>query len=166
MTGHREYAIQAIRFSALDYLPKPVHPDELKEALERYHGKQKNTRFREQLSEQFLHNLAQEEVSSFKLSLSQGDRCYFIAPKEVSHCLADRNYTEVFTKDGRKFLLAKTLGILEEMLSTHEFIRINRSALVNSDVISHLQGSEVVMKDGQVMEVSRRRMKELKEKLS
>jgi len=162
VTGFQRYAIQAIRFSALDYLPKPVQPDELAFALERFkerHGTQVD---RASVQEQFLTNIAQPEVQAFRLTIPHGDRTFFVAPTEVERCIADRNYTWVHLVHDRRYLLARTLKEFEEMLAPFGFLRINRSALVRRDTIIRLHDGHAELTDGGKIEVSRRRLSELK----
>lgn len=159
-TGFQRYAIQAIRFSALDYLLKPVQPDELAAALSRY-AERHPTKDREAVQQQFLENIGQRDEQAMKLTLTTGDRTWFIPPAEVSHCTADDNYTELHVQDGRRFVSARTLKEYEEMLAPLGFIRIHRSALVNRRMIAHIDGHEVVMHDQARLEVSRRKRPEV-----
>lgn len=162
VTGFQRYAIQAIRFSALDYLPKPAQPDELAFALERYMERHAATLNRATVQEHFLENIAQQKVEAFRLTIPHGDRTFFVAPTEVERCMADRNYTWVHLVHDRRYLLARTLKEFEEMLSPFGFLRINRSALVRKDTILRLHDGHAELKDGEKLEVSRRRWPELK----
>ncbi len=167
VTGFQRYAIQAIRFSALDYLPKPAQPDELAFALERYTERHADGPIgigmdRAKVQEQFLENIAQKETHSFRLTIPHGDRTFFVAPNEVERCMADRNYTWVHLVHNRRYLLARTLKEFEEMLTPFGFLRINRSALVRKDTILRLHDGHAELKDGEKLEVSRRRWPELK----
>jgi len=159
-TAFQRYAIQAIRFSALDYLLKPVQPDELEAAMQRYRD-QHPSHDRSAVQQQFLANIGQPEISAMKLTLSVGDRVYFIAPDEVSHCVADDNYTELRLEDGRHFVSARTLKDYEDMLAPLGFLRVHRSSLVNRTTISHVDQGHVVLKDGARIEMSRRKRDEV-----
>jgi two-component system LytT family response regulator len=162
VTGFQRYAIQAIRFSALDYLPKPAQPDELAFALERYTERHVSDLDRATVQEQFLTNIAQQEAKDFRLTIPHGDRTFFVAPNEVERCMADRNYTWVHLVHDRRYLLARTLKEFEEMLAPFGFLRLNRSALVRKDTIVRLHDGHAELKDGEKLEVSRRRWVELK----
>jgi two-component system LytT family response regulator len=166
VTGFQRYAIQAIRFSALDYLPKPVQTDELASALERFKERHAAPLDRASVQEQFLANIAQPEAQAFKLTIPHGDRTFFVAPTEVERCIADRNYTWVHLVHDRRFLLARTLKEFEEMLTPFGFLRINRSALVRRDTIIRLHDGHAELTDGGKIEVSRRRWSELKRTLA
>ena len=161
VTGFQRYAIQAIRFSALDYLPKPAQPEELAAALERYHQRHDDLD-RAKVQEQFLANIAQQEAKDFRLTIPHGDRTFFVAPTEVERCMAERNYTWVHLVHDRRYLLARTLKEFEEMLAPFGFLRINRSDLIRKDMIVRLHDGQAELKDGVRLEVSRRRWPELK----
>jgi two-component system, LytTR family, response regulator len=159
-TGFQRYAIQAIRFSALDYLLKPVQPDELKASLDRF--KQRHPeRDRSALQQQFLSNIGQRDEHAMKLTLTSGDRTYFITPAEVTHCTADDNYTELHTGDGKRFVSARTLKDYEDMLVPLGFLRVHRGTLVNKALITHLDDGHVVLTNKLRIEISRRKKEEV-----
>ena len=159
-TAFQRYAIHAIRFSALDYLLKPVQPDELEAALQRYRDWHPSSD-RKAVQRQFLANIGQTDISAMKLTLSVGDNVYFIAPTEVTHCVADDNYTELRLGDGRHFVSARTLKDYEDMLAPLGFLRVHRSTLVNRSTISHVDQGHVVLNDGARIEISRRKRDEV-----
>ena len=159
-TAFQRYAIQAIRFSALDYLLKPVQPDELSAALNRFRERHP-LNDRTAVQQQFLANIGQQDISAMKITLSMGDRVYFIAPAEVTHCVADDNYTELHLGDGRHFVSARTLKDYEDMLAPLGFLRVHRSTLVNRTTISHVDQGHVVLNDGARIELSRRKREEV-----
>lgn len=162
-TGFQRYAIQAIRFSALDYLLKPVQPDELSAALQRF--KLRHPQQRDVVQQQFLSNVGQGDEKAMKLTLTHGDRTYFIAPSDISHCTADDNYTELHTSDGHRFVSARTLKDYEDMLQPMGFLRVHRSQLVNKAKITHLDDGHVVLVNGIRVEISRRKREEVKKAL-
>ncbi|MBK9273923.1 MAG: response regulator transcription factor [Flavobacteriales bacterium] len=164
-TGFQRYAIQAIRFSALDYLLKPVQPDELAEALRRYRSKHPDGD-RATLQRQFLENIRQRDEQHLKLTLTTGDRTYFVAPAELSHCTADDNYTQLHTVDGRRYVSARTLKDYEDMLAPLGFLRVHRSALVNKAQIDHVDAGHVVLRSDVRVEVSRRKKEEVMKALA
>lgn len=160
-TAFQRYAIQAIRFSALDYLLKPVQPDELHAALQRFQQRHPPSALRTQVQQQFIANLNEPDERAMKLTLSIGDRTYFVPPAQVTHCTADDNYTELHLEDGRRFVSARTLKDYEEMLSPIGFLRVHRSALVNRAAISHVDHAHVVLKNAARIEISRRKREEV-----
>lgn len=162
-TAFSKYAIQAIRFSAIDFLLKPVQPDELQEAFKRFLSQPKEVERRQRLYEHLFENLNAKSETSFKLSLSKGNRQYFISPKEIYYCKADDNYTKLYLKDDTSFLITKTLKEVDEMLQEHNFIRTHKSSLVNKAyVVSLKNDSLVLLSNNAEIEISRRRLQEVK----
>lgn len=163
-TGSSQHAIQAIRFSALDYLMKPVLGDELRAAIDRHLSKRGiSAEDRSQL----LHNIAQPDERTMKLTLTSGDRSYFIPPGDVVWCEADVNYTNLHLADERRFVSARTLKDYEDMLTPLGFLRTHRSYLVNRAHIDHLDKSGyVVLRNGRKVEVASRRREEVAKALS
>lgn len=159
-TAFSRYAIQALRFSALDYLLKPVQPDELNAALDRFNSEQHTIHDREAIQRQAVSNLKQVDEMGLKLTLTSGDRSYFVAPSEISHCSADGNYTELHLTDGRRFISARTLKEYEEMLTPWGFLRVHRSALVNRTSVSHVEERHLVLTNHVRIEMSRRKRQE------
>lgn len=159
ITGSSRHAIQAIRFSALDYLVKPVLGDELRAAIERHLAKRGSTQTEQQ---HLLHNIAQPDERTMKLTLTSGDRSYFVDPAEVVWCEADVNYTNLHLNDERRFVSARTLKDYEDMLTPLGFLRTHRSYLVNRAHVDHLDRSGfVVLRNGRRVEVASRRREEV-----
>ncbi|MBP7408785.1 MAG: response regulator transcription factor [Flavobacteriales bacterium] len=155
ITGSQHHAIQAIRFSALDYLMKPVLGDELRAAIDRHLAKRGIVPDEQK---QLLHNVAQPDERTMKLTLTSGDRSYFVDPAEVVWCEADVNYTNLHLQDERRFVSARTLKDYEDMLTPLGFLRTHRSYLVNRAHVDHLDRSGfVVLRNGRRVEVASRR---------
>lgn len=158
ITGNSQHAIQAIRFSALDYLMKPVLGDELRAAIDRHIAKRSSNA---EVQTQLLHNLAQPDQRTMKLTLTHGDRTYAIAPAEVAWCQADDNYTALHLADDRRFVSARTLKDYDEMLSPHGFLRVHKSSLVNRKHVEGVEEGHVRLRNGTRVEISRRRLEEV-----
>jgi len=158
-TGSSRHAIQAIRFSALDYLMKPVLGDELRAAVDRHLTKRGTS---PDAQTQLLQNIAQPDERTMKLTLTSGDRSYFVEPADVVWCEADVNYTNLHLNDDRRFVSARTLKDYEDMLTPLGFLRTHRSYLVNRAHIDHLDKSGfVVLRNGRRVEVASRRKDEV-----
>lgn len=159
-TSHQHYAVQAIRFSALDYLLKPVQTDELRSAIDRFLERKGGTS--PLVKEHFLHNIAERKEQALKLTLTHGDRTHAVPPEDIAWCEAERNYTALHLLDERRFVSARTLKDYDEMLTPFGFIRVHKSALVNR---RHVEGIDreghVLMRNGARVEISRRRMEEV-----
>lgn len=158
ITSFDQYAIRAIRYSALDYLLKPVKADELRQALARFvaQGTARGGRI-EHLVEQ---RRAKEPHASIVIVTRHGDR--HLRTKEVLRCEADSNYTVFHLHNGERLVASYTLANYEEFLLGNEFLRIHRSHMVNVRHVTSLdRDGRVLLRDGTVLEVSRRRSAEV-----
>ena len=157
-TAHNEYAVQAIRFSALDYLLKPIDAGELKAAITRFEEKHKTKTDKEALYENLLSNLQLKEELNFKLAIPTLEKTWFISPQELVRCEGESNYTWFYLTGNRKILASRTMKEYAEILMNHHFIRIHKSHLVNKKFIDYFSNEgAVVMKDKLKLPVSRQR---------
>ncbi|MCB0543045.1 MAG: response regulator transcription factor [Lewinellaceae bacterium] len=165
-TAHDQYAIKAIRFSALDYLLKPVDPDELQAAVSRHLEKKEERPQRQELYRNFVSNLHAPRDNEFKLAIPTADGTYFFQTKEIIRCQADRNYTVFHLTGPRRFVASRTLGEYDEILNEHGFLRVHKSHLVNLDFIDNFMGKDYIrLYDKTEIEVARRRKDDVKSAL-
>lgn len=148
ITAHEEYAVKAIKFSALDYLLKPVDPEELKNATEKA---LKTLAFKKQESqfEALQNNILPN--SKKRLVLKTQESVFVVELEQIIRCEADKNYTTFFLNGGKKIIVSRTLKEYEILLSTYNFLRVQQSHLINLDFIERYDkanGGIVVMKDG------------------
>ena len=167
-TAYNQYAIQAIRFSALDYLLKPVDPDELRAAVERYMEKQKPTAEKKELFENLVQNIGKKAVKDFRLAVPSSEGVFFFTLNEILRLEADRNYTFIHLTNKKPFIASKTLKYFEEMLDEFGFIRTHKSHLVNPVHVVRLSHDHehVFLTDGSKIEISRRKKEEVQQQLS
>jgi two-component system LytT family response regulator len=157
-TAYNEYAIQAIRFSALDYLLKPIDAEELKEAIRRYKEKLSHKAQAAELINNLQQNLQAQQQSHFKLAIPGQEGAIFFSPAEIIRCEGDSNYTWFHLTDNRKHLSSKTIKEYEEILTQHNFLRIHKSHLVNKSFIqNYLNEGAVILSNKQRLPVSRQR---------
>ena len=162
-TSYDRYAIKAIRFSALDYLLKPVDPRELQEAVD----KAKQTLNRAMVPEQLqllLQSFREPAASVNRIALPTLEGLQMLAIDTILYCIANSNYTTFVMKDKKKLVISRTLKEIEEMLEDHGFLRIHHSHLVNVSAIDKYirgEGGTVVMNDGTELDVSRSRKEAL-----
>ena len=162
-TAYNEYAIQAIRFSALDYLMKPIDADELKTAMNRFVEKRHQQAETDALLQNLVHNLKSNEKEDFKLAVPTTEGAIFFSPSEIIRCEGDRNYTWFYLTNNRKHLSSKTIKEYEDLLSRHDFLRIHKSHLVSMEFIDkYLNEGTVVLKDKVQLPVARLRKEEVK----
>ena len=156
VTAHDKYAIKAIRFSALDYLLKPVEAEELQQAVRRAMQKQDKTENKFKVKS-FVDNIHSQNERLGKLSIPTLEGLLFI------------DVLEIILKSKEKIVVSKTLKDVEEMLEGYSFFRIHQSHLINLKFIQRYvkgDGGYVVMKDGTSLDVSRRKKDEFLSALS
>ncbi|HEV7780636.1 MAG TPA: LytTR family DNA-binding domain-containing protein [Chitinophagaceae bacterium] len=162
-TAYDRYAIKAIRFSALDYLLKPVDPEDLKETMERYIlNREKQILLGEQYRN-FMYNLRQQEENDYRLSLYTHAGMRLVSTAEIHYCRGENNYTHFHLSDEKTITVSHTIKEYEEMLAGHHFVRVHKSCLVNLAFLKEIKDHTVLMKDGTVLGISRRRRPEVTE---
>lgn len=158
VTAYDHFAIQAIKFSALDYLLKPVDPLLLIEAVNKI--KNNEAKHVKQKYQTLINNSKRFE----KIALPTMDGIVFINIKNIVRCQADRNYTKFYIDSGESFLVAKTLKEYDEMLCNLNFFRVHQSHLINLSFVKKYlkgEGGFIIMEDGSEITVARRRKEEL-----
>jgi two-component system, LytTR family, response regulator len=161
-TAYDEYAIEAIRFSALDYLLKPIDADELKNAFNRFVQKLNSATGSLTLYNNFMYNLNVTDKKDFKLALSTLQGTFFYKPDEIIRLEGEGNYTKFFFAGKTTFLTSRTLREYETILESHGFIRIHKSHLVNKAfVVNYTADGMLTMADDSKVEISRRRKEEV-----
>ncbi|HEY0678896.1 MAG TPA: LytTR family DNA-binding domain-containing protein [Chitinophagaceae bacterium] len=161
-TAYNEYAVKAIRFSALDYLLKPIDADELKAAVQRFITKQQTGPASPGMYSNLLHNLQVKEEIDFRLAIPTNDGARFVAPEELIRCEGERNYTWFFLTNNRKHLSSKTIKEYQDILEKQGFLRIHKSHLVNKKYVEYYLGEgAVLLKDKTRLPVSRQRKEEV-----
>lgn len=161
VTAFDRYAIKAFKYSALDYLLKPINIEELKNAVTKVAAQIKNNQSKgnENVST-LLHNLNKETVSNPTIAISGLNGVIFIYVKSIIRMEAQKNYTLVFLNNGEKIMVTKNLGTFEELLPDSSFCRIHHSHIVNLDFIRKYnkgRGGHIEMEDGTEIEVSVRK---------
>jgi two-component system LytT family response regulator len=161
-TGYDSYAIKAIRFSALDYLLKPIDKDELRKAVAKVSAK-KAYSMTQQL-DILLEKLGNKQTSLQKIALPTQDGFELLPVQSIISCESDSNYTNVHLKNGRKILVSRTLKEIEELLEGHCFLRVHHSHVVNLEEVARYirgEGGYVIMSDNSTINVSRSRKEAL-----
>jgi len=157
VTAYDNYAIKAIRFSASDYILKPINLNELIAAVNRV-----SQRIRQQQENERIHHLYQNTInpSNPKIGLPSGDRVEFIEVKSIIRCLGESNYTTISFTNRKPLLIAKTLIEFEELLHDYQFIRVHKAHLVNMQHVTSFtknDGGVLYLSNGDSVAISRRR---------
>lgn len=161
ITGHNEYAIKAFKFSAIDYILKPLDPDDLERAV-----KKARQSFNPALSAFQLSALQSnlEKSKPNRIVLKDANHVYLVEVDEIIRCESDDNYTRFFLTDNRSILISTTLKDYENLLAAHHFFRCHQSHLVNLRFFSKFdkrEGGSMHLKDGNVLPVSTRKREQL-----
>lgn len=163
-TAYDKYAIKAIRFSALDYLLKPIDIVELQNALNRFIVKQQSETKSSQrpLVDNLIYNLKQKEPQQFKLALSTIEGIFLYDPNEIVMLEGSSNYTRFYFVNKKTLVVSKTMKEYEEILIDHHFLRVHKSYLVNKTHVVKVDREGILELSNQVhIPVSRRRKSEI-----
>ena len=161
-TAFNKYAINAIRYAALDYILKPLNFIDLNDALTRYTNRKKN-KSRDERIEILLSNLNLGVDIKAKVALPTLSGFHMEKINNIIYCEADHNYTKIHLIYGKTIIVSKTLKLVEELLPQSIFFRIHKSFLVNMNyVVEYIKndGHKVILDDGKVLTVANRRTEE------
>ena len=167
-TAHSEYAIEAIKFAAIDYLLKPIDIADLRKAVSKVEKKLSDSFLRERL-DVLIQNFKSDSSEQYKLVLPTSDGLTFISLKDVLYCEAMSNYTKFHMRDMNNYLVSKTLKEYENLLMPHNFFRIHNSFLVNVREVKKYvrgEGGYVIMNNEQSLDVSKRKKEAFLSKIS
>jgi two-component system, LytTR family, response regulator len=164
-TAHEQYALQAIKLNALDYLIKPISLDELTTAIEKCKTKQKKEG--DNLISNFLEQLKSNAVK--KIAIPTGTTTQFVPVNEIVRAESQSNYSTIYFTNRPKQVITKTLKELEEQLTPYNFFRVHHSHLVNLDHVIGYKNQDsgyIIMHGNEIIEISRRKKQEVMQKLN
>jgi len=156
ITAYQEYAIQAIRFSALDYILKPINPGDLISAVDKCLAEEAGDEFEEKF-QAFLANFNNSLPEPKKIVLKTAERIHVINTENIIRCEADNVYTSFYLNTNSQILVSKSIKTYEELLTPLGFLRVHQSHLVNLNFISYFDktdGGMLVMTDQSTVPVS------------
>ncbi len=162
ITAYDSYAIKAFKFSAIDYLLKPIDQEELISAIDKTLVKRASSHYEPKTQmENLLENLKTINKQSFKLSLPSFEGTMFVPLDEIIRCESDANYTKFFLlQEINPILVSKTLKEYEDLLQDYGFCRVHHSNMINLKYVKKYikgEGGIAVMIDGAEVEISRRK---------
>jgi len=143
-TAYDDYAIEAFKESAIDYLLKPVDTDDLIRAVSKIKKNKEENNLGKELKKVLL--ATQNNTYNKKIPLPLSGKIIFVKPEEIIYCKADGNYTEIFMRGNKKEMLSKKIKSVEELINNKSFCRVHNSYLINTQYIS-----EFIKSDGQYL---------------
>lgn len=161
ITASDAHAIKAFRYAAIDYLLKPVDPDELTNALDKFRRQSLNENEKYKLLNDALKN---HQKPTERLALHSQDKIHIVNIAEIIRCESSVNYTSFYFKDGKKMLVTRTLKDFEDLLDELGFYRVHQSHLINTKYIREYvktEGGHLIMQDGTMVPVSTRKRPEV-----
>jgi two-component system LytT family response regulator len=165
-TSYDQYALKAFRFSAIDYLLKPIDRMELQRAIQKVESRSQG--FITGQLEILLQKIHQPAILIKKIALPTMEGLQMIAVDDIVSCASDSNYTIVTLKGKQKMVVSRTLKEIEELVEDFAFVRVHHSFLVNLNEINKYvkgEGGYLVMSDGVIIDVSRSKKENLLKKL-
>ena len=140
-TAYEQYAIKAIKFSSLDYLLKPIDPEELQVAVQKAH-KRKNEHNKAAQFEVLLSHLNPGQQTSRRICLATAEGLEFVQTSDILYCEANGSYTDFHLKQGRKIIVSKNLKEYETLLAGKDFMRVHHRFLINLREVRRFVKSE------------------------
>ena len=162
ITAFDTYAVQAFKFSALDYLLKPVNPDELVSALQKAQQQLQTEELSLKLNT-FISNMSDLGRDAKKIVLKTQDMVHVLNISDIIRCEADRNYTKFILSSGKTILVSGSLKEYDDMLNQDKFFRSHHSHLINLSYIDRVekQNDQLVMKDSSLVPLATRKKEAL-----
>ena len=160
-TAYNQFAIKAIKRSALDYLLKPINHLELSEAIKKFERKKEGSSAQKKLS-LLLENLNVNDQNVNKIAFPTLEGFEFIHTNQILYCKAESNYCSIKKIEGNTKMAAKTLKFVEEILPAGSFKRIHKSYVINLNYVVryHKANKEIELTNGEKLPVSFRKEEE------
>jgi two-component system, LytTR family, response regulator len=161
-TAYDHYAIKAIRFSALDYLVKPIEIDDLKTAVNKAEEKRNHSYPNPQI-ELLVEQLISKKNNFSRIAIPTIEGLQFIRVEDIIYLEASSNYTHIFSTEKKKYIVSRTLKDFEDMLPTETFLRIHNSYIINKNYVEKYirgEGGQVVLSNNVTLDVAKRKKSE------
>lgn len=166
-TAYSEFAIQAFKVSALDYLLKPIDEEDLVQTIQKYQKQNITSTLNDQVSI-LLSQINSPKDYSERIALPTSEGVHLVNTSDINRLEADNNYTTVFLNSSQSILVSKTLKDVEKALDPGIFFRIHQSHTINLNKVKLYQrgrGGSVTLIDGALLPVSKNRKEDLLNKL-
>ena len=168
ITAFQQFALQAFRFAALDYILKPVDPDLLSDALKKATASIDSEKLNLKI-DSFLHNMESGSKEKKKIILKTAENIHVVNLSDILYCEADRSYTNFYLVDKSRIMVSNTMGDYEELFKEYNFLRIHQSYLLNLDYLKRFEKSEggkAILKDNTSLPVATRKKEQLLHRLA
>lgn len=163
ITAYEEYAIKAFKFNAIDYITKPVDPDELKSAVSKVTMSISSENFDDRLKQMLNDYMKPMRADNKKVVLKTAEAIHVIDTDDIVRCESDSNYTRFYLNDGEKIIVSKSIKEYAEFLEGRNFFRVHHSHMINMNFLKRFKKDELfcVLKDNTEVPVSFRKRNEL-----
>lgn len=159
VTAHNKYAIEAFKFSAIDYLLKPIDPDALQNSIQKAEKNIRNHSLQQQV-QVLLNQLSGIQNKDKKIVLKDIDNTWFVKVNDILYCEAEGTYTRFFISNAEPILVSKNLKEYEDILEPLGFLRTHHSFLANPDKVrsyDKTEGGALILEGGHAIPVSQRK---------
>ncbi|UFH57196.1 LytTR family DNA-binding domain-containing protein [Spirosoma sp. KNUC1025] len=172
VTAYDQYAVRAFRFSALDYLLKPIDTVDLITTVRRAENTARINPQQLEIMRQYYPGSSTGQVnygpsSPGRIALPHASGMVFVGTKQIIYCEADSNYTRFHLENGEQYMISKTLGDVQDVLETRGFVRVHRQYMVNLEHIQKLvkgEGTYLLLTNGASIPVARQQKDRLMER--
>ncbi|HLS70545.1 MAG TPA: LytTR family DNA-binding domain-containing protein [Chitinophagaceae bacterium] len=141
ITAYSEYAIEAFKAKAINYLLKPIDEEELENAINKWLENYEDSSYSNKI-ESLIDYLKKEGMMKSKISVPVMDGFEFVEINDIVYCQSNNNYTQIYMRNGDKFIISRTLKGVEEILNAYFFIRVHQSYIINPNYLSKYSRSE------------------------
>jgi two-component system LytT family response regulator len=157
-TAYNQYAIQAFKANAIDYLLKPIDPNDLIKSIERVKKRQYNQSSNKNIETILTEFVKKNKSKHQKIPISVDSKILFVNSKDILYCKSDGSYTHLFLKNDVDYLVSKSIKHFEDILPEELFLRIHKSYIINVDEVVGInkQGNgEVILSNEAEIPISR-----------
>ena len=163
ITAYEEYAIKAFKFNAIDYITKPVDPDELKTAVSKVSMSISTENINDSLKQMLNDYMKPMRAENKKVVLKTAEAIHIIDSDDIVRCESDSNYTRFYLNDGEVIMVSKSIKEFADFLEERNFFRVHNSHMINMNFLKRFKKDELfcVLKDNTEVPVSFRKRNEL-----
>ena len=157
-TAYNQYAIQAFKANAIDYLLKPIDPSDLTKSIERVKMRQGNNTANKNIETILTELVKKNETIQQKIAIPVNNKILFVNAQDIIYCKSDGSYTHLFLKNNKDYIVSKSIKHFEEILPETHFARIHKSYIINIDEIvgmSKQGGGDVILSNEIEVPISR-----------